>query len=90
VFNNIVITEGSWNKVEDADNMWKEMTTHIRKVAIEVFGIIRGNKCEPKDTWWWNDDVQKAISEKKECYKYLHHNRSDKNIQKLEEIQRKL
>jgi hypothetical protein len=40
------------------------MTTHIRKVTIEVFGVTRGNKREPKDTWWWNDDVQKVISEK--------------------------
>jgi hypothetical protein len=38
VFKNRVIAEGSWNECEDADNMWKEMTTHIRKLAIEVFG----------------------------------------------------
>jgi hypothetical protein len=30
-----------------------------------VFGVNRENKREPKDTWWWNDDVQKAVSEKK-------------------------
>jgi hypothetical protein len=68
--------------------MWKEMTTPIRKVTIEVLGVIRGNKHEPKDTWWWNDDVQKTISEKKECYKRLHRNRSDENIQKYKEIRR--
>jgi hypothetical protein len=65
VFKNIVTAEGLWNKDEDAYNMWKKMTTHIRKVAIEVFGVTRENKCEPKDTWWWNDEVQKAINEKK-------------------------
>jgi hypothetical protein len=47
VFKNKVIVEKSWNKGEDAYNMWK--------VAIEVFGVIRKNKREPKDTWWWND-----------------------------------
>jgi hypothetical protein len=65
VFKNRVIAEGSWNKGEDADNMWKKMTTHIRKVAIEVFGVTRGNKYEHKDTLWWNDEVQKSINEKK-------------------------
>jgi hypothetical protein len=50
VFNNIVIAEGSWNEGEDADNMWKVMATHIRKVAIEVFGVTRENKRVPKDT----------------------------------------
>jgi hypothetical protein len=68
--------------------MWKEMTTHIRKVTIEVFGVIRENKREPKDTCWWNDDVQKAINEKKECYKRLHHNKSDEIIQKYKETRR--
>jgi hypothetical protein len=81
VFKNKVIAEGPWNEDEDTDNMWKEMTTNIRNVAIELFGVTRENKHELKDTWWWNDDVQKAISEKKECYKCLHHNRSDENIQ---------
>jgi hypothetical protein len=61
------------------------MTTHIRKMAIEVFGVTRENKYEPKDTWWWNDDVKNAINEKIKCYKCLHHNRSDENIQKYKE-----
>jgi hypothetical protein len=52
VFKNRVITEGSWNEGENADNMWKKMATHIRKMTIEVFGVTRGNKCEPKNTWW--------------------------------------
>jgi hypothetical protein len=49
VFKNRVIAEGSWNEGEDADNMWKEMATHIQKVAIEVFRVTRGNKREPKN-----------------------------------------
>jgi hypothetical protein len=49
VFKNRVTAEGSWNECEDADNMWKEMTTYIRKMTIEVFEVIRGNKFEPKD-----------------------------------------
>ena len=44
---------------------WK-MATHIRKVAREVLGVAKGKKKEPKDTWWWNEDVQKVIKEK-EC-----------------------
>jgi hypothetical protein len=64
------------------------MMTHIRKVAIEVFGVTKGNKRNPKDTWWWNDDVQKAINKKKKCYKHLHHNKSDENIQMYKEARR--
>jgi hypothetical protein len=50
VFKDKVIAEGSWNAGEDAFSMWKEMTTHIRKVTINVFGVTRGNKRKPKDT----------------------------------------
>jgi hypothetical protein len=35
-----------------------------------VFGVTKRNSGEPKDTWWWTEDVQKAIKEKKECYRY--------------------
>jgi hypothetical protein len=67
--------------------MWKEMATHIWKMAIKVFGVTRGNKREPKYTWWWNDDVQKAINEKKNVIN-VHHNKSEENIQKYKEARR--
>ncbi|XP_078172001.1 uncharacterized protein LOC144566019 [Carex rostrata] len=83
VFKDRVIGEGAWNIEGEANRMWEEMATCVRKVAMEVFGVTRGNKREPKDTWWWNEDMQKAIKEKKECYKCLHHHRSEDNIQKF-------
>ena len=42
-----------------------KMATCIRKVASEEFGVSRGRRSEDKDTWWWNDDVQKAIKKRK-------------------------
>ncbi|GJM89080.1 hypothetical protein PR202_ga05678 [Eleusine coracana subsp. coracana] len=53
----------------------------VRKVASEVFGVSRGDKQEAKDTWWWNDKVQRAIKEKKECFKRLHLDKSATNIE---------
>ena len=32
--------------------------------------------------WWWNDDVQKAIKEKKDCFRRLYLDRSAHNIEK--------
>ncbi|GJM95260.1 hypothetical protein PR202_ga11972 [Eleusine coracana subsp. coracana] len=57
------------------------MATCVRKVASEVFGVSRGGKQEAKDTWWWNDKVQRAIKEKKECFKRLHLDKSATNIE---------
>jgi hypothetical protein len=40
-------------------------------VVIEVFEVIRENKRESKDTWWWNEDVQKTINEKNAANIYI-------------------
>jgi hypothetical protein len=45
--------------------MWVKMAACIRKVVSEVFGVTKGSIGEPKDTWWWTEDIQKAIKEKK-------------------------
>ena len=62
--------------------MWDKMATNIRKVASEVCGVTKGRGREAKDTWWWNEEVQRAIKEKKECYRRLYHDRSVDNIEK--------
>jgi hypothetical protein len=49
------------------------------QLALE-FGVSRGSRREAKDTWWWNDDVQKAIKEKKDCFRSLYLDRSADNI----------
>jgi hypothetical protein len=51
-------------------------------VASEDFGVSRGCRREAKDTWWWNDDVQKAIKDKKDCFRRLYLDRSVDNIEK--------
>jgi hypothetical protein len=80
VFRERVFVEGAWFE-EDANIMWV-MATCIRKVASEVFGVTKGSRGEPKDTWWWTEEVQKAIKEKKECYRSLFHDRSTFNIER--------
>jgi hypothetical protein len=55
---------GPWHEGGDANSMWMEMTTCIRKVASEEFVVTKGGKREAKETWWWNENVQKTIKEK--------------------------
>jgi hypothetical protein len=52
--------------------MWIKMSTFIRKVASEEFEVTKGGKRETKDTWWWNEKVQNAITEKKEYFRRMH------------------
>jgi hypothetical protein len=80
--------EGAWYEEEDANNMWVKMATYIRKVVSEVFGVTKGSGGESKDTWWWTEDVQKAIKEKKECYRSLFHDRSVVNIERYKVVKK--
>nr|CAB3464536.1 unnamed protein product [Digitaria exilis] len=79
-FKGRMVEEGPWDEGEDVDDMWLKMATCVRKVAAEVLGVSRGGKQEGKDTWWWNEEVQRAIKEK-EWFKRLHLDRSAANIE---------
>ncbi|PWZ33941.1 hypothetical protein Zm00014a_027684 [Zea mays] len=87
LFKERIFVEGAWFE-EDANNMWVKMATCIRKVASEVFVVIKGSRGEPKDTWWWTEYVQKAVKEKKECYRSLFHDRSTVNIERYKVAKR--
>jgi DNA-directed RNA polymerase sigma subunit (sigma70/sigma32) len=68
--------------------MWMKMTTCIRKLALKEFGVTKGGKHETKETWWWNEKVQKAIKEKKECFRHMHLDRSVENIERYKVIKK--
>jgi hypothetical protein len=48
MFKERVLKEDPWHKVGDANSMWMGMTTCIRKVTSEEFGVTKGGKCEAK------------------------------------------
>jgi hypothetical protein len=77
-----VLKEGPWHEGGDANSMWMKMSTYIRKVASEEFEVTKGGKRETKETWWWNEKVQNAIKEKKECFSRMHLDRSVDNVER--------
>jgi hypothetical protein len=64
MFKERVLKEGPWYEGGDTNSMWMKMTTCIRKVASEEFGVTKGGKRLTKETWWWNENVQKTIKKK--------------------------
>jgi hypothetical protein len=62
--------------------MWMKMVTCIRNVASEEFEVSKGGKRGTKETWWWNEKVQKAIKEKKEYFRRMHLGRSVDNVKR--------
>jgi hypothetical protein len=82
MFKKRVLKECPWHEGGDANSMWMKMPTCIRKVASEEFRVTKGGKCETKETWWWNEKVQNAIKEKKECFRRMHLDRSVDNVER--------
>jgi hypothetical protein len=81
MFKERVLKKDPSNERGDANSMWMKMSTCIRKVTSEEFGVTKGGKRETKKTWWWNEKVQNPIKEKKECFRRMHLDRSVDNIE---------
>jgi hypothetical protein len=81
MFKEKALNEGPWHG-GDANSMWMKMPTCIRKVTSEELGVTNGGKRESKETWWWNEKVQKGIKEKKEWFRHMHLDRSANNVER--------
>ena len=81
-FSNKLREEGNWNVKDEVNVMWNDMVEHIKNVATEVLGVTNGKCHLDKETWWWNDDVQKAIREKRAYYKIYQKFRNKENLKK--------
>ena len=48
---------------------WDKTAEMLRKTAETVLGVTFGKRKADRETWWWNEEVQKSIKEKKEAKK---------------------
>jgi hypothetical protein len=88
LFKDRVLKKGPWHEGGDANSMWMKMSTCIRKVASEEFRVTKGGKRETKETWWWNEKVQNAIKEKKECFRRMYPDRSVDNVEQYKVVKK--
>ncbi|KAK9140474.1 hypothetical protein Scep_010155 [Stephania cephalantha] len=70
-FREKLLKENIWNLDLDAKKMWLEMSSCIRRVRSNVLCISKGLGPPKKETWWWNEDVQRAIKTKREMYRKI-------------------
>ena len=50
-------------------NEWDKTAEMLRKTAETVLGVTFGKQKGDRETWWWNEEVQESIKEKKEAKK---------------------
>ena len=48
---------------------WDKTAEMLRKTAETVLGVTFGKRKGDSETWWWNEEVQESIKEKKEANK---------------------
>ena len=56
---------------ENANEMWANMAKTIRKVAKETLGVSSGKPKVFKESWWWNEEVEKKIKDKNKRFEEL-------------------
>lgn len=64
-----VNTNLSSNTNSTPNDMWKKFREECVQKATSVLGVSKGRLKNEKESWWWNDVVQKAIEEKKSAFK---------------------
>ena len=50
-------------------NEWDKTAEMLRKTPETVLGVTFGKLKGDRETWWWNEEVQESIKEKKEAKK---------------------
>ena len=61
---------------------WDKTAEMLRKTAETVLGVTFGKRKGDRETWWWNEEVQENIKEKKEAKKAWDKIR-DENTEKI-------
>ena len=55
--------------IDKDDANWENTYPNIVELAKEELGVSKPGKYLEKESWWWNEDVQQAVMEKKEAFK---------------------
>ncbi|MBJ5695526.1 hypothetical protein JGG83_23020, partial [Salmonella enterica subsp. enterica serovar Derby] len=71
----------------DVEAKWEAMKSNWVKAAEEVCGWTKGAP-RHKVTWWWNDNVAKAIEEKRRCFKLWHKSKVENDREAYREAKR--
>uniref|UniRef100_A0A915JUP3 Uncharacterized protein n=1 Tax=Romanomermis culicivorax TaxID=13658 RepID=A0A915JUP3_ROMCU len=72
---------------QQAIAIWEDAASQIHQVAHDVLGETRlGKKFIDKQIWWWNEEVQVAVKEKKLALKAWHHSHTDGDYQQYKNL----
>ena len=83
IYHEKVIKEYVRKDNDTVEECWQNIKSTVLEQAEEVCGKTKGGKpMIDKETWWWNEEVQKWITQKKKAYKAW---QKEKNEEKKDE-----
>ena len=72
---------------DGVDEKWERMRDILLTTAKDVCGISR-QPPRHKETWWWNEEVAKAVKNKREIFKNWQKNKTNQNREHYREAKR--
>ena len=75
------LTELMGRRKEEEETIWEQLCNMINTYTKGILGETSGGKYVERESWWWNDDdVQKAVKEKRDSFKKWQSNRTTDNL----------
>ena len=75
------LAEHMGRRKEEEETTWEDICHMINNNAREILGETSGGKYVlERESWWWNDDVQKAVKEKRDSFKKWQSSRTTEDL----------
>ena len=74
------LAEHMRRRKEKEETTWEDICHMINTNAKEILGETSGGKYVERESWWWNDDVQKAVKEKRDSFKKWQSSRTTEDL----------
>ena len=74
------LAEHMGRRKEEEETTWEDICHMINNNAREILGETFGGKYVERESWWWTDDVQKAVKEKRDSFKKWQSSRTTEDL----------
>lgn len=74
---------------ENVEETWNKIKTTVLTAAEKVCGKTKGGKAIEKETWWWEEEVQDSIKNKKEAFRSWQKEKSNSKREEYREANKR-
>ena len=75
-----------WNWDDNVNNILSRTNNDVEKIVKQVLGETKGKRFIKKETWWWNEEVQKIIQKKRVSFKEWQKSKNQEDLEKYKKL----